>query len=66
VKEPTSSLGKILVPEIRTLLKVDYTRGLAILQGWRYWALNTDSKDLIDFDNLDDYMEFRIINVGLL
>jgi len=64
-KEPTSSLGRLLVPAIRDLLKVDHARGVRVLQGWRYWALNSESKDLKDFDNLDDYMQFRIINVGL-
>ena len=64
-KEPTSSLGQLLVPAIRELLKVDRTRGIAVLQGWRYWALNSESKDLKEFDDLEDYMKFRIINVGL-
>jgi hypothetical protein len=54
------------VPEIREFLRRDHGRGICVLQAWRYWLLNVDSKDLGSFDNLDDYLQFRITNVGLL
>ncbi|KJZ74710.1 hypothetical protein HIM_05827 [Hirsutella minnesotensis 3608] len=66
VKDPISPMEKVLVPGCRALLAIDHDRGVPVLQAWRDWVLNTDSKVIADFDNFDDYVQFRIINSGMM
>lgn len=65
-KDPESAVEKLLVASIRNLLRKDFIRGCRVLNTWQYWLLNVDFKGPEDFDTLEDYEEFRIINCGLM
>lgn len=54
------------MPAIRSLLKKDSIRGHRVLEAWQYSLLNSDSKGLEDFETLEDYEEFRVMNSGML
>jgi hypothetical protein len=65
-KDPETAAERLLVPAVRRLLDKDLIRGRRVLDAWQYWLLNVDAKGLDDFNALEDYEEFRIINCGLL
>ncbi|PHH61984.1 hypothetical protein CDD81_7675 [Ophiocordyceps australis] len=65
VKDATTATEKMLVPTIRGLLNVDRHRGIALLKAWRYSALSSNARAITEFTNFDEYIEFRIVNIGM-
>ncbi|KAH8430730.1 terpene synthase family protein [Aspergillus melleus] len=64
--DPKAPLENVLVPAIRDLLATDRAKGIPVLRSWVNWLLTVDSKGLNDFQTIQEYIDFRVINCGLL
>lgn len=61
-----SPVEKLAVTWVKELLAFDRERALPILHEWCYWFENVGSKTVEDFDTIDAYIPYRIMDVAIL
>ena len=59
-------MERLLVPFIKEFLACDSERSIPVLRAWRHWLQNVDTRSIDEFTGMEDYIEFRVINCGLL
>lgn len=62
--ESETVFGKLLVPFVREYLRYDYKRGIPVLRGWKTW-LELDHTNENNFSTLDDYITYRLVDIGM-
>jgi hypothetical protein len=60
-----SPMEKLAVTFVKELLAFDRERAIPVINDWRYWLENADTKKVEDFDTIDEYIPYRIVNVGI-
>lgn len=62
---PVSPMEKLLIPFIKDLLSCDRDRGVHVLREWRYWLQNVDKKSAKEIHTIDEYLQYRTVNIGM-
>lgn len=63
---PRSTLEELFLPYLKRFLAIDHGRGVQVLKKWQEWFQKKDMKSELTFATLDEYLENRCMDMGIL